>query len=80
MLKKNFLKFCDGLCELNAISSDERPYLCEDWNKHYYLREMQWARYVLSIAERGESFDITGPLQLLMVGVLLPLLWYPLNC
>ncbi|MBQ7337164.1 MAG: hypothetical protein IJW40_01785 [Clostridia bacterium] len=40
----------------------------EDWNKHYYLRELQWARHMLAIAERGESFDIEVPLQLLTVG------------
>ena len=40
----------------------------EDWNKHYYLRELQWARHMLRLAESGESFDITVPLQLVTVG------------
>ena len=40
----------------------------EDWNKHYYLRELQWARHMLRRAESGEGFDITVPLQLVTVG------------
>ncbi len=40
----------------------------EDWNKHYYLRELQWARHMLRRAESGEGFDITVPLQLVTIG------------
>lgn len=38
-----------------------------DWNKHYYLRELQWTRHMLALAERGEGFNITVPLQLVTV-------------
>ncbi|MBO5273495.1 MAG: hypothetical protein J6I45_02660 [Clostridia bacterium] len=39
-----------------------------DWNKHYYLRELQWTRHMLALAEKGETNDITVPLQLVTVG------------
>lgn len=40
----------------------------EDWNKHYYLRELQWSRHMLRRAQSGEGFDITVPLQLVTIG------------
>ncbi len=39
-----------------------------DWNKHYYLRELQWTRHMLALAENGQTNDITVPLQLVTVG------------
>lgn len=39
-----------------------------DWNKHYYLRELQWTRKMISIAESGGDFSLTVPMQMVTVG------------
>ncbi len=39
-----------------------------EWNKHYYLRELEWARKMLEIAEESGDFDITVPMQMITVG------------
>ena len=36
--------------------------------KHYKLRELEWYRHMLRIAEKGESFDVTVPLQYFAIG------------
>jgi len=62
---KNHLQYCikkylDAYLELPP----------EDHKKHYKLRELEWYRHMLRVAEAGESFDITVPLQYLAIGKL----------
>ena len=40
----------------------------ENHQKHYKLRELEWYRHMLRIAESGESFDVYVPLQYLAIG------------
>ena len=60
---KDFLHYCIKKY-LNAYL--ELP--PENHKKHYKLRELEWYRHMLRIAESGESFDITVPLQYLAIG------------
>ena len=63
MNDKSFLQYC--------IKKYLDAYLAlppTDHQKHYKLRELEWYRHMLRIAESGESFDITVPLQYLAIG------------
>ena len=54
-----------------AIREHEKAYFScapEDLQKHFNLRELQWLRHMLRLAESNSSFEITVPLQLLKVG------------
>lgn len=58
--------------ELRAtVRTWEERYLSQpiqEWNKHYYLRELEWARKMLEIAEESGDFNLTVPMQMITVG------------
>ena len=63
-----------------AIREHEAAYFScapEEPQKHYTLRELQWLRRMLQLAESGSSFEITVPLQLLFVGSALAFAFVP---
>lgn len=60
---------CESL--RSQVKAWEESYLSlpiTDWNKHYYLRELEWTRKMLDIAEEGGDFDLTVPMQMITVG------------
>ncbi len=60
---------CESLRE--QVKAWEENYLSlpiTEWNKHYYLRELEWTRKMLEIAEEGGDFDLTVPMQMITVG------------
>ena len=71
MLKVPMMRM-DDTAELKRQAKEwEERYLnlpFSDWNKHYYLRELQWTRKMLEIAEGGGDFSLTVPMQMIKIG------------
>ncbi|MBE6723815.1 MAG: hypothetical protein E7576_01255 [Ruminococcaceae bacterium] len=61
-----------------AVREAERDYFAApEGKRHELLRELQWRRSMLDLAESGESGDLTVPMQLMTVGHALAFAFVP---